>query len=87
MEVPPVVYMILPGLISERKAVPEPVITFETVVTLIVPVRSVLGQAVELQRPEALLVILAAFTIGKENMKISAMSTALDKNRHFVFMC
>jgi hypothetical protein len=60
----PVVLIMFPTLISVRKEVPDPVMVVEALEVVIVPVRVVLGQAVALQLPEIVDVMVAALPLA-----------------------
>jgi hypothetical protein len=59
----PVVLIMFPTLISVRNEVPDPVTVVEALEVVIVPVRVVLGQAVALQLPEIVDVMVAALPL------------------------
>ena len=60
IKVPTVVLIVFPTLISVKNVVPVPVTVAETLDVVIVPVLVVNGQAVALQLPVAVLVMVAA---------------------------
>jgi hypothetical protein len=88
----PVVLMMLPGLSSVRNAVPLPTTFVSPAVTVIVPERSVLGQAVASQVPVAMLVMfeltaLAGVTGNPANSMIAMVKiVAVLYMKVFVFI-